>query len=177
AGPVGTQAALRITARLAFIFFWPAYAGPALAALFGRRFAALARRARAFGLSFAAALVVHLTLVAWLTWSGHAPSRATFAIFGVGVVCAAALTLFSIPRLAARLRPAAWRVLRTVATNVLMFDFAFDFFRPPPLTSLLRLAAYAPFQALVVAGVGLRLLTWIKPLVRPARAGAATPTA
>jgi len=45
--------ALRATARWSFLLFWLAYAGGALATLFGPKFQALARRGRDFGLSFA----------------------------------------------------------------------------------------------------------------------------
>lgn len=166
AGPSGTEAALRATARFAFVLFLPAYAGGALVSLVGPGLDALRRRSRTFGLCFAAALAVHLALVAWLSWTGHAPSRATFAIFGVGVVCAAALTLGSIRRLGQMLGPHGWWALRAVAMNYLLFDFAFDFLRAPPLTSLSRQAAYVPFQILVFVAAALRLAAWVKRLPR-----------
>jgi len=56
--------ALRATARWSFLLFWLAYAGGALATLFGPKFQALAHRGRDFGLSFASAHLVHLGLVA-----------------------------------------------------------------------------------------------------------------
>ena len=45
--------ALRATARWSFLWFWLAYAGGALAALFGSAFQPLAHRSRDFGLAFA----------------------------------------------------------------------------------------------------------------------------
>src|SRR5271154_2341550 len=56
--------ALELTARWSFLLFFLAYAGNALAALFG--WTALGGHAREFGLSFAAAHFVHVGLVVWL---------------------------------------------------------------------------------------------------------------
>ena len=61
AGEKGTVAALRVSARLSFLLFWAAYAGGALASLFGPRNSRAWRGGvRDFGLAFAAALSVHL---------------------------------------------------------------------------------------------------------------------
>src|SRR6478736_3372104 len=49
AGPEGTDAALRVTARWSLLIFWPAYAGRALRVLFGPNFDGIARHARDFG--------------------------------------------------------------------------------------------------------------------------------
>jgi len=65
--------ALRTSARLAFLFFWPAYAGGALTSLFGDAFSPVKRCARDLGLAFAGALLVHLALVAYLCVSGSVP--------------------------------------------------------------------------------------------------------
>ena len=65
-GLEGIGQAVRYTARWSFLFFWLSYTGGALAILFGPVFAGLARRARALGLAFAAALQVHIGLVIWL---------------------------------------------------------------------------------------------------------------
>ena len=65
-GPDGLRQGVRFTARWSFLFFWLSYAGGAMAILFGPAFAGLARRARALGLAFAAALQVHIGLVVWL---------------------------------------------------------------------------------------------------------------
>ena len=56
--------ALELTARWSFLLFFLAYAGNALAALFGWN--ALKGHAREFGLSFASAHLVHVGLVVWL---------------------------------------------------------------------------------------------------------------
>jgi hypothetical protein len=81
--PKGVYIALPATARLAFLIFWPAYAGGALVSLFGRVFSPLREHARDLGLAFAAALLVHLGLVACLCVIGPTPGVESFVIFGV----------------------------------------------------------------------------------------------
>ena len=97
----GFRVALDATARLNFFLFWPAYAGGALAALFGNVFAPLRDNARNFGLAFAAALPVHLGLVVCLCAAGDAPDAKTFVVFGAAAIFTYVLALFSIPRVAA----------------------------------------------------------------------------
>ncbi len=65
-GPDGLKLGLHVTARWSFLFFWLSYAGGAMAILFGPAFAGLARQARALGLAFATALLVHIGFVVWL---------------------------------------------------------------------------------------------------------------
>src|SRR5215470_10146724 len=60
------QYALEITARFSYVWFWLAYAGGALGALFGPLFRPIARRGREFGLGFVAAHSIHVGLVLWL---------------------------------------------------------------------------------------------------------------
>ena len=74
-GVHGIETALRATARVSFLWFWVAYAGGALATLFGAAFLPLRQHGREFGLAFAAALLVHLILVGWLCWIGAAPRK------------------------------------------------------------------------------------------------------
>src|SRR6201986_1034696 len=57
--------ALEVTARWSFLLFWLAYAGNALAQITG--WARLGGRGREAGLSFAAAHLVHIGLVVWLS--------------------------------------------------------------------------------------------------------------
>jgi hypothetical protein len=61
--------ALELTARWSFLLFWLAYAGNAVAILFGAQLAA----GREFGLAFASAHLVHIGLVVWLfhTWDAR----------------------------------------------------------------------------------------------------------
>lgn len=65
-GTTGVRRALEVTARFSFALFWLAYAGSALATLFGPAFRGLARRGRDLGLAFASAHLVHVGLVVWL---------------------------------------------------------------------------------------------------------------
>src|SRR5271166_5751498 len=60
----GVPVALAATARLAFLIFWPGYVASALTSLFGSAFSSLREHARELGLAFAAALILHLGLVA-----------------------------------------------------------------------------------------------------------------
>jgi hypothetical protein len=77
-GEHGTLVALKVTARFSFLLFWLAYAAGAMTTLFGPAFEPLKRCGREFGLAFASAHLVHLGLVAWLTYIGHAPARGVF---------------------------------------------------------------------------------------------------
>ena len=70
------------------------------AALFGNVFALLRDNGRNFGLAFAAALPVHLGLVACLCAAGDAPDAGTFVVFGAAAIFTYVLALLSIPRLA-----------------------------------------------------------------------------
>jgi hypothetical protein len=77
-GVPGTIVALKVTARFSFLLFWVAYAAGAMTTLFGPAFEPLKRRGREFGLAFASAHLVHLGLVAWITYIGAAPPRGVF---------------------------------------------------------------------------------------------------
>src|SRR5271155_5716660 len=76
AGERGTVLALQVTARWSFLLFWLAYAGSALAKLYGPRLGALARRGREFGLAFASAQLVHVGLVLWIIHISSKPGGA-----------------------------------------------------------------------------------------------------
>ena len=77
-GVHGTLVALKVTGRFSFLLFWPAYTAGAMTTLFGPAFEPLKRRGREFGLAFASAHLVHLGLVAWITYIGAAPARGVF---------------------------------------------------------------------------------------------------
>jgi hypothetical protein len=164
-GERGTDDALMATGRLSFLLFWPAYAGGALATLFGPIFQPLSRRGREFGLAFASAHLVHLALVAWLCWIGAVPETGVFVFFGIGVVCIYVLALGSIPRIRRAAGPLAWRILQIFGMNYIAYAFAVDFLRldrlRPPAS-----VAYLPFAVLSVAGpalVGTALLARAVP--------------
>lgn len=152
----GIHLALLATARLQFLLFWPAYAGGGLAVLFGSAFAPLRRRAREFGLAFAAALAVHLSLVAWLCAIGDVPPTKTFVLFGAAALCVYCLALFSIGRLQQLLSARAWALLRFCGMNYIALAFAADFLRNPVAGDIAHALFYWPFMALAVLGPVLR---------------------
>jgi hypothetical protein len=162
----GTDIALQVTARFSFLLFWPAYAAGAMLALFGPTFEPFKGRAREFGLAFASAHLVHLALVAWLTYIGHAPSRGVFVFFGVAVLCTYLLALFSIRRLQQALGSRGWWFLRVVALNYIAYAFASDFLRYPQLGSIKYLAGYAPFAILSVLGPLLCLAAFVRRIAQ-----------
>ncbi len=153
-GSPGVATALRLTARLGFLFFWPSYVGGALASLFGDRWGPLKRRGRVLGMAFTAVLTVHLTLVAWLCWIGQPPPLSTFVIFGLGALCAYVMLAGSLTGVRRLLSEPAWRRILTIGSHYLLFAFAYDFLRPKPSASPAYLALYVPFVALVLLGRG-----------------------
>ncbi len=158
----GIHAALLATARLAFLLFLPAYIGGALVTLFGPAFENIGRYARELGLAFAAALAVHLGLVAWLCALGDVPPVRTFVIFGIGAICVYGLALFSIGHVQRRLGARAWSILRFLAMNYIAAIFAEDFLRVAPVADGRYALVYLPFATLAIVGPGLRLAAFIK---------------
>jgi hypothetical protein len=156
-GERGISVALRLTARWSFILFWFAYAGSAMAKLFGPRFASLALHGRDFGLCFASAQVVHVGLVLWLIYVTP-EFKGAMVFFWIGILCTYLLALLSLPQLRDALGLRMWLAVRTVAMEYIALTFAADFI-------LLRLQAtgvreyplsYLPFVFLLVCGAGLR---------------------
>jgi hypothetical protein len=157
-GDRGTHIALRATARWSFLLFWLAYAGGAMAKLFGPRFNALAQQGRAMGLAYASAQLVHVALIFWL-FHLAAGSGGGMLVFWAGIMCTYLLALFSWPRLRDALGPQPWRILRTIAMEYIAYVFAVDFILIPlhghgvggyPLS-------YVPFAVMLVGGAGLRI--------------------
>jgi hypothetical protein len=151
--------ALRVTARWSFLLFWMAYAGGAMATLFGPALVPLARRGREFGLAFAAAHLVHIGLVVWLYQiSNRLPlSGPLFVFFAIGIVWTYLLVALSFGRLPEALGPKHWqRSLRLVGMNYILFAFARDFVFPVIHSKiahqeLWRSVEYVPFAAMSVA--------------------------
>jgi hypothetical protein len=151
---------LRLTARWSFLLFWLAYAGGAMAALFGPAFKPLAVRGREFGLAYAAAQLIHLGLVVRLFQISSRPplSGDLFIFFVVAIVWTYLLAVFSIGGLAKTLGSMGWSTLRFVGLNYILFAFAYDFV-PEAVQSvedhragrLIGLVWYAPFAAMSVA--------------------------
>ena len=158
----GVDVGLLATARLAFLFFLPAYVGGALATLFGSAFDWLRRRGREFGLAFASALAVHLALVAWLCVLGDIPPIRTFIVFGIAALCVYGLALFSVAKLQHWLGPRAWPALRFFAMNYIACAFADDFLRVAPTATLDYLLCYLPFALLAMVGPALYFTALIK---------------
>jgi hypothetical protein len=161
-GEHGTIVALQVTARFSFLLFWLAYAAGAMTTLFGPAFEPLKRRGREFGLAFASAHLVHLGLVAWITYIGAAPSRGTFLFFGVAALWVYLLALLSIPRLQKALGSRGWWFLRVVGLNCIAYAFATDFLGYPQFGSLKYLVTYLPFAALSVVGPLLCLAAFVQ---------------
>ena len=152
-------AALRVTARFSFLLVWFAYAGGALAGLFGPTFRPLARRGREFGLAFASAHLIHIGLVVWLYQVSIKPpvSEGTFIFFGIGILWTYLLALFSIQRLSQALGPKAWRIVRTIGLEYIAFAFFVDFIRNPLHGGVKSVIEYLPFSLLAVMGYMLRI--------------------
>ena len=165
-GRSGTVTALQLTARWAYLLFWPAYAGGALASLFGARFQPLARRARVLGLAFAAAMLGHITMIVRLyAISAREPIPLSSAIyFGIGLVFAYTLALFSIPTLAARLSARARQWLFTLGLEYIALAFLRDFLHDPFARGLDHLLGYLPFVALAGLALLLRVIVYGKRL-------------
>ena len=165
-GRAGIELGLRLTARLAFMFFWPCYAAGALVVLFGPTFVPLKHRARELGLAFAAVLAVHLGLVGALSAVVAPPAVGVFIIFGPGVACALLMVLASHDIVGPAIGATGWWFLRNVAMNYLAFDFAIDFVHRHIGGSIVDKVLYLPFAALAILGPALRILAWLKIRLR-----------
>jgi hypothetical protein len=146
--------ALELTARWSFVLFFFAYAGNALAGLFG--WGVLKGRGREFGLSFASAHLVHIGLVIWLgIILGRVPLSGGLLLFFL-------IALFFTYLLAAlsfggvkTLGP-AWPPLRFIAMNFILISFGRDFVLPviypkPTQYTFGHFAFYAPFAVASIA--------------------------
>jgi hypothetical protein len=156
----GTRTALRATARVSFLWFWAAYAGGALTALFGGAFLPLKQHGREFGLAFAAALMVHLGLVSWFCWIGEAPAAGVFVFFGTAAVFAYLLAICSFGNLRSMLGPRRWRLLRVIGMNFILCAFLKDFMQSPLLGGIRQVVEYVPFAAMAIVAALLRLVAW-----------------
>jgi hypothetical protein len=152
-----TGLALQLTARWAFLPFWVAYTGRAMAELFGLVFEPLARRGREFGLAYAAALLVHLGLVFGLFLIAFRPpiTGVPLLVFLVGVSCTYLLAVFSFGGLARALGARGWHAFRFIGMNYILFAFAYDFVpvgvHTPTHYERWRLVEYAPFTVMSIA--------------------------
>jgi hypothetical protein len=165
-GPVGVGQAVRYTARWSFLFFWLAYAGGAMAILFGPAFAGLARRARAFGLAFAAALQVHIGLVIWLgVLMGQIPLQGSILLFFLAALfCTYLLVLLSFG-IGTRNLGRLWRPLLFLATTYILIAFGRDFVLGALYLNVrhwLVFVEYVPFALLSLIAIPLRLAAFLR---------------
>lgn len=158
--------ALELTARWSFLLFLLAYAGNALAVVFG--WTALKGRGREFGLSFASAHLVHVGLVIWLGMIlGRVPlSGGLLLFFLVGLFFTYLLAFLSFGGV--KVLGPAWPPLRFVAMNYILIAFGRDFVLPvihpkPAQYNLAHFIAYAPFAVLSIAAPLLVLAVWLRP--------------
>lgn len=162
-GKDGTATALRLTARWSFLFFWPAYAGGALAVLFGPRFAILARHGRDFGLAFAAAQLVHLSLVVWIGWISHQPLvEAAMPFFAFGIVWVYVLALLSVERIGNLFSRGLQRILRNVGMEYIALVFFADFIIGPIQSKFSKPILYVPFAVPLIAAPLLRIAALVR---------------
>jgi hypothetical protein len=154
--------ALRTTARWSFLLFWAASVGRALATLFGSRFEPLAKRARDFGLSFASAHIVHLSLVVWLYAHYMRPQELPPIFLLIGVFWTYLLALASIRQISSALPTRVWKIARAVGVEYISLVFLLDFAKNPFQYGVVHLVEYLPFQMLAIAGPILRLAAAIK---------------
>jgi len=125
--------------------------------LFGPALAPIGRRVREFGLAYTAAQLIHVCLVVWLFQISSSPllSGKLFEFFVIGIVWTYLLAVLSFGRLTKFLGPKAWRVVRIVGMNYILFAFAYDLV-PPAIYwgsrpyGVGRLVQYAPFAAMCV---------------------------
>ena len=145
-------------ARLSFLLFWAAYAGGALATVFGPMFESMARHGRNFGLAFAAALSVHLGATLWYYHVSAYPFRFTPIIRAelVGVVWIYILASFSIKRLRDLISPELWRRMRVLGMEYVAVLFAFNFAVFPTTIT------YFPFLLLIIAAMIFRLVAVLR---------------
>ena len=165
-GPVGIGQAVRYTARWSFLFFWLSYAGGAMATLFGPAFAGLARRPRALGLAFAAALQVHIGLVIWLgVVIGQIPLQGAILLFFLAALfCTYLLVLLSFG-IGTRNLGRLWRPLLFLATTYILIAFGRDFVLgalDQKIQYWRYAAEYVPFALLSLIAIPLRLAAFLR---------------
>jgi len=165
-GPDGLTLGVRVTARWAFLFFWLSYTGGAMATLFGPAFAALARKARPFGLAFAAALQFHIGLVVWLgVVIGQIPLQGgALWFFLIALFFTYALVLVSFG-IGMRNLGRLWRPLLCLSTTYILIAFGRDFVLgalTQKTYDWLYAAEYVPFALLSLAAIPLRLAAFLR---------------
>jgi methionine sulfoxide reductase heme-binding subunit len=128
-GREATRLALRLTARLSFVYFVLAFVASPLARLRpGRVTGWLVRRRRAFGVAFGASMTIHVGCILRL-YSLYAPARppmvtdADFLIGIPGLVLVALMTVTSLVAIRRRMPARAWKRLHTIGLYVVWSIF------------------------------------------------------
>ena len=159
--------ALQATGRWSFALFWLATVAGPLRTLFGPTFKPLAQRARDLGLCYASAHLVHLGLVVWMYVVSVPDLTRPFVIFlGAGYFWTYLLAALSFGPVSGAVGARVARVLRIIGVEYITLVFFVDF-NKDPISSPGRIAYYAPFLALTVAGPLLRLAALAKRLIYP----------
>ena len=158
----GLDRSLQSSALLAFILFWPAYAGSALKTLFGSAFEPVSWRGRDFSLAFASAQLVSTGLFLWL-WqvSSQTPFvHPRFVFFAIGLVSTCVIAAISFRGPAHAIGQSCYRVLRGLGMETISFAFLFGFLSHPLHGNIRSLIVYVPLATVSIAGTLLRFGAW-----------------
>jgi methionine sulfoxide reductase heme-binding subunit len=128
-GPEGTELALRVTARVSFVWFLLAFVASPLQRLApGAAGAFLLRHRRAFGIIFGLSMSMHVGFILrlFVLFSPERPPMVTWADFVIGIpglLLVAAMTVTSLQALKRVLGPARWRKLHRTGVHVVWAIF------------------------------------------------------
>jgi hypothetical protein len=161
-GEHGFQMAAGWAARVAFIFFWLTYTGRSISSLLSFHSRTL-ERGRAFGLAFAAALLVHLVLIAWLFHISARQPLGNMGIlyFGVGALWTYAIALFSISPFREQANQRWLYVARMLGTEYILLLFALDFVIDPIRNHGSYSLEYFPFTILTIGAPAIRGIAFV----------------
>lgn len=161
----GTELALRMTARLSFVWFMLAFVAAPLHRLWPSRLSAwLMRRRRALGVTFGLSMAVHVVCIQRLfaLYAPVPPPMVTTADFVIGIpglILVGLLTLTSLDALKRRLRPTAWRRLHVTGIWVVWAIFFLCLVDSVGRKSTDHpILAYYSFIAVLLLALGLRAL-------------------
>lgn len=158
----GLDRSLQATALLAFILFWPAYAGSALKTLFGQAFEPISWRGRDFSLAFASAQLISLGLFVWL-WQVSPDSpfgHPRFLFFAIGLAWTYVIAAISFRATAHAIGQGCYRVLRGLGMESISFAFLFGFLSHPLHGYFHSVILYVPLITVSLAGTLLRFGAW-----------------
>jgi DMSO/TMAO reductase YedYZ heme-binding membrane subunit len=175
-----TRLALRLTARLSFVYFMFAFVASPLARLRpGAASRWLVRRRRAFGVAFGASMSIHVGCILRL-YTLYAPDRppmvtdADFLIGIPGLTLVALMTITSLVAVRRRIAPINWKRLHTTGLYAVWSIFFLCL-----IDSVGRketdhpITAYYLFIAVLIAAMALRLTAARQRLNQGARASEA----